>query len=374
MKILHIINHLAKGGAERLLVDVLPLYKKEEHEIKVLQLSDKHASSEYMSMLKEANIPVFSLTSGSLYDPKLIFKLKKFIQESHFDIVHVHLFPAMYWASLSFKLLKKKPVFIFTEHSTQNNRLNNVMFKPIDGFIYRSYDEVVVISPAIEDKLKTWVPAPNKLKLIRNGVNTSHFKNAVIYDRSFFENEFSIPPDAVILLMTARFLYPKDHVTVVDTLKYLPSNYHIIFAGEGEGKDNVQQHSTSLGFENRIHFAGFRTDVPSLMKSVDFNILASKYEGMSGVTLEALAAGKPFLGSNVPGINDVVPDERFLFQDGNPQYLAEKISEIVLNKSLKDQIVKDGLDFVSKFDVSIMIEKHLELYNQIILNKGKRVK
>lgn len=366
MKILHVINNLNKGGAERLLVDILPLYKNTEAEITLLQLSSKFSSSEYLELLAGKQVKVDSLSIGSLYSPALIFKLRSFISRNNFDVVHVHLFPSMYWVSFAAKLLSKRPVFVFTEHSTQNNRLNNKLFQPVDRFIYKSYDSIIAISEAISLKLKAWTGTPNKVELIRNGINTSYFSIAAVYDRSFFVKEFSIPEEATILLMTARFLYPKDHLTVVKALQQLPAGFHVIFAGEGANKEDVEQYVQNNGLQNKVHFAGFRTDVPSLMKSVDMNILSSRYEGMSGVTLEALAAGKPFLGSDVPGINDVVPDKKFVFEAGNETDLAQRIQEILSSEKVKQQMINDGIAFAKQFDVSIMIEKHIALYSRLI--------
>jgi glycosyltransferase involved in cell wall biosynthesis len=372
MKVLHVINNLNKGGAERLLVDILPLYRDTEADVSVLQLSSKASSLEYLNLLTSRQVKVFSLGNGSLYNPLLILKLRSFIRKNKFDIVHAHLFPTMYWISLAFRLLgRNRPVLIFTEHSTQNNRINNPVLRPVDRFIYKKYDSVIAISEAIAAKLKAWMGNAPPVALIRNGVNTDHFSKASAYDAAFFSREFSIPEPAVKILMTARFLYPKDHLTVVKAIKLLPLNFHVIFAGEGAERAGVEQWVNDNGLNERVHFAGFRTDIPALMKSVDLNVLSSRYEGMSGVTLEALAAGKPFLGSDVPGINDVVPDNRFVFESGNENHLAAQAEHVLNNEKVKQQMVSEGLKFAQLFDVSIMIAQHIALYKQQILDKKR---
>ena len=365
MRILHIINNLNKGGAERLLVDNLPMYLKAGVHVEVLQLSGLHSEPQYVKILQDSGVICHSLAQSSLYNPTLVLKLTKFLSKNKFDIAHVHLFPAMYWVAIASKFLSKKPVLVFTEHSTQNKRSKNSLLKPVEKFIYKSYDRVIAISEQIQDRLVKWTGIPGKIKVIRNGVDTIRFQKAQKYDNLFWESEFSVPPRSVKLLMTARFSYPKDHATIVRALSKLPENHFLILVGEGPNKEEIKALSEEYGLGDRVIFAGFRNDVPSLMKSTDINILSTEYEGMSGVSLEAMASGQPFLGSDVPGINDLVPDSRYLFEAGNSEVIAKKVISIVSNPDLKTSMISDGLSHAAKFDINYTLKNHLELYSDI---------
>ncbi|HEV7380779.1 MAG TPA: glycosyltransferase [Dyadobacter sp.] len=366
MLILHVINNLNKGGAERLLVDNLPLYKSAEINVEVLQLSKQNSEPTYLELLQANGVKCHHLSSGILYNPLLIFKIVSFLTKNKFDIVHVHLFPALYWIAVASWFLPKKPKLIFTEHSTQNKRSKNSLLRPIERVIYGSYDHVVAISEQIRLKLNSWTQTPAKIELIRNGVNTKKFTDATSYDDNYFNEFFSIQKNSVKLLMTARFSYPKDHVSLVKAVSLLPENYYLILVGEGPNRQKVEELSRELGLSGRIVFAGFRNDVPSLMKSVDFNILSTEYEGMSGVSLEALASGTPFLGSDVAGVNDLVPDERYLFPAGSANEIAKKIQSIMNSPGMSESMRKDGLEHARNFDISIHIRKHRALYFGII--------
>lgn len=366
MHILHIINNLNKGGAERLLVDNLPLYKEAKINVEILQISNKNSEPTYIKLLQKGGVNCHHLSTGSLYNPILIIKLIRFLTAGKFDVVHVHLFPALYWVAIASWLIQRKPKLIFTEHSTQNKRSKNSLFKPVERIIYRSYDQIIAISDQIQQKLVNWTLVSEKIRLIRNGVDTEKFTNANRYDGSYFYESFSIPEDAVKILMTARFSYPKDHITLVSALSQLPDNYYLILVGEGPNKLTVEQHARQVGIHHRLIFAGFRNDIPSLMKSVDLNILSTEYEGMSGVSLEALASGTPFLGSDVPGINDLVPDSRYLFNTGVAEDLAQKIREVIEDDSLNTLMRKDGVKHALDFDVSINIREHLALYSKAV--------
>ena len=101
MKIVHIINNFASGGAEKLLLDTIPLYREKGIEVDLLLLNGK--PSPFMNALKEKGCcSIYSLGLNSEYNPIQVFKLVPFLKK--YDIAHVHLFPSQYWAVLA-KLL-----------------------------------------------------------------------------------------------------------------------------------------------------------------------------------------------------------------------------------------------------------------------------
>lgn len=365
MRILYVINNLNKGGAERLIVDSLPLFKKRGIDVTVLQLESKSSEHAYIDELRSNNIEVFSFNPHSLYNPILALRLRKFFKHGQYNLIQVNLFPAMYWAAIA-KAIGGTSKLIFIEHSSGNKRLTKCFYRPFDRLVYSAYHKVIAVSPVIYEKLKKWIGTDKSLELIRNGVNIAKFQDAESYNRGQLTRNYELPNDCRILMMTARFADPKDQITVVNSLKCLPQNYHIFFTGDGQRMEEVRQHCIKNGVQERVHFLGFRTDVSNLMRSVDFNILSSRYEGMSGVTLEALAVKRPFLGTDVNGINDLVPDGRFLFPYGNYSHLAKQILKIDNDNSYAQKMVTDGSDFVKQFDIGIMIDKYIDLYKRVL--------
>jgi hypothetical protein len=126
MKIVHIINSLASGGAEKLLLDTLPIYREKGIEVDLLVLNG--ASSPFMQVLKETGCSIYSLGLKSVYNPIQIFKLIPFLKK--YDIAQVHLFPSQYWVVLAKILSFSKIKLILTEHNSTNPRLENQMKFP----------------------------------------------------------------------------------------------------------------------------------------------------------------------------------------------------------------------------------------------------
>ena len=109
------------------------------------------------------------------------------------------------------------------------------------------------------------------------------------------------------------------------------------------------------------------------MSHTDLNILSSNKEGLSGVTLESLASEKPFIGSDVEGINDIVPDKTFLFRRGDAEELKNKILEISSNKELQQRMVRLGQEHVQQFDIQNMANSYLKFYSEKLEEYGKAV-
>src|SRR5690554_5088814 len=136
MRVLQIINSLNTGGAEKLLLDSLPLYEKKNVRVDILILQKKQTPFlEQLQTNFKGNI--FFSTVKSLYNPRQIRIVRKYIK--NYDIVHAHLFPSMYWVALAKNFSKRFPILIFTEHNTENRRINNPVFRILDKFIYSKY-------------------------------------------------------------------------------------------------------------------------------------------------------------------------------------------------------------------------------------------
>lgn len=358
MKILHVINNLSSGGAENLLKEIVPI-QNEINQVSILTLSNKN--NVFEKTLKECGVKVINTQiSNNVYNPLQILEICNIIK--NYDLIHVHLFPSLYWVALSNTLLfKLKKKLVATEHNTTNNRRNKIIFKYLDRYIYSKYDNIICISNETKKELSRWIDGDdNCLTVINNGINVSKFKNSTpVSKKSIFIN---YKENDILLLMVARFNAQKDHETLIKSLEILPSNYKLILIGEGKRLDIIKQMVNELELTNRVVFLGFRSDIDKIMKTCDINILSSHYEGFGLSALESMASGTPTIVSNVPGLSNIVGEGAILFKKGDYKDLANKILFISNNEDAYHEMCIKGYKESEKYDLIKMIKLINNIY------------
>lgn len=367
MRILHIINSLSSGGAEKLIEEILPLINKLEGvEAEVLLLTDEN--NVFDKNLKEKNINIQVLSKGKIRSPYNIIDIRRKIIEKKYDVVHTHLFPANYWTSIAFKLIfGKKPKLLTTEHSTYNRRREKSYFRYIDKFIYSNFDKIISISKQTQDSLSLWID-PNQRNLekfivIENGIDLSKFIEVKPYPKARINKDFN--EDLKLLCMVGRFSKSKDQATVIKSLENLSEDVHLLLIGEGELKMENEILAKEIGVESRVHFLGFRNDVNRILRTSDIIILSSYWEGFGLAAVEGMAAGKPVIASDVPGLREVVKGAGVLFPRGDSKELARTIDKLTKDKKEYEYISEACLRRAGHFDIKNMVERYVNTYKTL---------
>lgn len=362
MKILHVINSLNIGGAEKLIVETLPAYKANNIEVDLFLVQD--TNSPYLKELRELNCcKIFIAGIGSLYNPFKIFRIVPYINK--YDLIHVHLFPAQYWVVLAKCLRLSKTLLVFTEHNTSNRRIQNNKFKYIERFIYSYYSRIVCITPEVKKVLVDYTNLDkNRFQVIGNGVSLTKIQNAHILEKKKLND--SISESDKLIIQIAGFRAQKDQKTVIRSLLHLDSNIKLLLVGEGELLEDCKKLVLDLELKDRVLFLGMRSDVPSLLKTADLSVISSHWEGFGLAAVEGMAAGKPLLASNVGGLANVVEGAGVLFEKGNDVELASKIKKILSDDIFYNELVSLGLERAKKYDISNMVDSHINMYKNLL--------
>lgn len=352
MKILHVVNSLQMGGAEKLVHDLALAQKKKGVDVGVLML--KEANTYLYNDLIDAQIPVICLSKTiGLYNPIMIILLLPYI--SKYDLIHVHLFPAQYWVGFAKLLSFAKTKLITTEHSTNNRRMNHFILKYIDRFVYRyCYKFIVSCADKVKDVMLEKYNKANHIS-IDNGVDIARFNTALPYSKEML----GFSDDSFVICMVARFDYPKRQDLLINALPFLSNNICIVFAGGGDSKI-VEEVVKEMGLESRVRFLGIRSDIPQILKTCDVVALLSEYEGLSLSSIEGMSVGKPFIASNVEGLREIVNGAGLLVKNESEE-LAKAI-ESLEDKILYNEISAKCLERSKEYDLSIMVDKYHEVY------------
>ena len=361
MKVLQIITSLNTGGAEKLIIDTVPLYQQKGIKMDVLSL--KKNKTPFWNQLEKNSIgKIIGLTTGSVYNPLLVFKIIPYLKK--YDLIHAHLFPVLYWVVLAKWISFSKTKIVYTEHNTNNKRREKKLFQKIDRIIYSGLHQIITISLEVDNKLKEHLKGKEKdIELIHNGVDIQKFATAKAYAKADFFNK-----DCFILIQVSSFREQKDQPTLIKSLNFLPNNIKLLLVGDGHLKINCEKLVNDLNLQNRVKFLGLRNDVPSLLHMADISILSSYYEGFGLAIVEGMASNKPVIASDVPGLREIVKDYGLLFQQGNSKELADIVLRLYDDKEYYDEVADKCLNRAKEFHIEKMVNSYINVYENILKN------
>lgn len=366
MKILHIINSLFPAGAEKLLLDTLPLYREAGIEVDLLVLLDDDYP--FLKKLRELDCCIIYVLKNSknirhIYSPLNIIRMKRILRQ--YDIAHVHLFPAQYFAVFANLLNGNRTKLVFTEHNTSNRRLKNRFLKPIQIFIYKQYDRLICISDEISSIYQDYLGSFIDPVVIPNGVDIGKIFEAKKVESNLFLLKEENSTVSKFILQVSAFRTGKEQKVLIDALGFLGEEYGVVLVGIGETESEVKSYVARTRFKDRVFFLGARMDIPQLLKLADFIVLSSAYEGLSLSSIEGLASGRPFIASDVPGLRHVVSGAGILFKRGNSEELAKIIKELDEDECLYQSTVEKCIARAREYGIDVMIQKHIALYKQL---------
>ena len=348
MRILHVITSLRTGGADRLMVDMLPRMKAKGHEVDLCVFDG--VRTPFYEELGSKGVRVIPL-GHSVYSLVNLFKLIPLMRG--YDIVHSHNTACQYFVAIASLFLKCK--IYTTEHNTSNRR-RNIWWLMSDRWMYGRYEKVVCISELTKKNLLQHIgdSFEKKCVIIYNGI-----------DITAFANSSSPLSNGKKILMVSAFREQKDQKTLIRTMKELPSEYMLELAGGGEERliTECKLLVQELHLDERVKFLGVRTDIPALLNAANVVVLSSHYEGLSLSSLEGMASGRPFVASDVEGLRDIVGGYGVLFPHEDSIALANIIRKLCEDASYAKEVAVRCQARAKMFDISIMTQKYLEIYH-----------
>lgn len=351
-KILHVISSLETGGAQKLLADILESIK-DNAAVDVLVF--KNADSYLSKRIRTAGIHIINLNKRNT-DISIIRELRKYFKR--YDLIHIHLFPALYYAAIASMGLNIK--LVFTEHSTTNRRRYKQILRPIEKFIYSQYSSVICVSSQAAASLQEWIGLNTcNILTIENGVNLDYYKAPEIINRK------------KQIVMVSRFAPAKDQETVIRAMPYVNDDLSLVFAGDGETLDRAKQLVETLHLGQRVFFLGNCTDIRNLLWDSLIGIQSSKWEGFGLTAVEIMAAGLPIIATDVEGLRQVVADAGIIIPVGDEKTLAQEINHLYEDKSFYDMVQSNCIERSKAFSIKKTAERYLSLYNKLLDNGSK---
>ena len=146
-----------------------------------------------------------------------------------------------------------------------------------------------------------------------------------------------------------------------------------MIVGEGALKEKLKVESRKLKVEDRVVFAGFRSDIKEILATIDMLVMPSLLEGMPMVLLEGMAMAKPVVATQIDGVSEVLVDEKtgLLVPPENPARLAKAINDLLVNRDKAKQMgMAARRDAEERFSVEKMVDQTERVYIELLKEKG----
>ncbi len=227
----------------------------------------------------------------------------------------------------------------------------------------------IAISEAVRGVLLSDGIPEEKIGLAFSGIALDKFKHEKpIPD---FHDKFGLPSQALVGGCVAALADHKAHEVLIQAARIacrIVPHLHFLLIGEGERKTALMNLASRLSIRGNIHFAGFRTDVGRLMKSMDFFVLTSRTEGLGTAILDAMACGLPIVATRAGGIPEMVSDriDGLLAPVNDTRILADNMVEIANNQKLRSKLGKNAATSVKRFSIESTVDSTLSIYREVL--------
>jgi glycosyltransferase involved in cell wall biosynthesis len=208
----------------------------------------------------------------------------------------------------------------------------------------------------------------SKICVIPNGVDAERLSSAAPADLS----QFGIPPASRTLLFVGRLDPQKGPFVLMAAVRDLiprHADLQVLVVGDGPLRENLQSWVAKENLASRIHFAGRRDDVPSILKAAELFVLPSLWEGLPNVVLEAMAAGIPVVASRVEGISDLLINDRtgLVVPANSSADLAAAIERLLADPQHAQQMAHSAQRIAADgFAWSHVVDKYAECYSELL--------
>lgn len=387
VRLLKLIPVFAYGGTERQVVNLARTIDREHFD---LRFGCLRRWGHFLKDIEDCDIPVSEYPIKRLYGPHTLMqqiRLARDMRRSGISIMHSYNFYANVFAIPAARMAGV-PVTI------ASIRDQGMYVTPaqrcVQKYFCRFADCVQVNASAIRDWLIEDGYNPDKITLIRNGIDLSRFQHHVDGER--IRHELGVPADAPLVVMLSR-LSPTKGAEVfleaaVEIIRRCPQVRFLIVGEEGarerngivqsgnEYRQKLEKQAERLGIAERVLFTGYRDDVPELLSQAAVSVLPTlRGEGMSNTVLESMAAGVPVVATRVGGTPEIVEDDEtgFLVPPGDPDALARATLGLLNNADLAQRLGNEaGRRARNRYSLGHMVRETESLYSRLLEQKKCR--
>jgi phosphatidylinositol alpha-mannosyltransferase len=355
----------APGGVQTHIADLREYLVNKGHQVSVLAptANEETLPTWLVSAGKPISIPYNGAVARVLFGPAAFTKVKQWISENDFDLLHLHE-PGIPSLSLLACWAAEGPM-VGTFHVAAKRQKASFAIVPIMEPIIEKLSARIAVSEAARDTLRAHLDTD--AVVIPNGIYTKKMAGTIRPEWSQetlgFMGRFNEPRKGLKILI--------DALPIIS--RFIP-NIKVLVAGPGDEEEFLAQIDPQL--KNRIQFLGklSESEKADFMSSVSAYIAPNTGGESFGIILaEALAGGAAVVASDIPAFDALLKNGKYgrLFKSEDSTDLAKVIIDLLRNQSERDELSKNGREYAQRFDWDVVAEDIFEVYEMAIVGHDK---
>ncbi|MBP9070347.1 MAG: glycosyltransferase [Bacteroidia bacterium] len=386
-KILRIINRFNLGGITYN-VSYLSKYLPGEYETMLIGGPEEEGESSSLHITDSLNLkPVIikdlNREISLINDYKSYTEIKRLIKEFKPDIVHTHASKAGAIGRLA-AISCKVPVIVHTFHGhvfhNYFGKLKTAFYLTIERYLAKRSSAIVTNSNLLKKELSEsfQITTAEKIHVVPLGFDLAKFQTNQKQKRKDFRSKYKIKEDELVISIIGRLAPIKNHELFFDAIenitKQSSKKIKAIIVGDGETRQYLESYlknknlvyCSSADKNCVFNFIGWQKDVDQILAGTDIVALSSKNEGTPVSLIEAQAAGKFIVTTNVGGVKDILHNDCGFVSETDEEFKTLLLKAIEEHDAL-NQKAKAGIAFANEqFSYKRLVNDMDILYKKLL--------
>ncbi|MEY4949208.1 MAG: hypothetical protein RL698_1419 [Pseudomonadota bacterium] len=337
MRVAHVVCPDGMYGAERWILMLGRHLSRRGVELVLVTIGDSEGARDVHRHFETAGLRAIRLPFDAKLSPGAIAGLRRILRDEGIDVLHTHEFKSDVFGWFATRGLPVR--LVSTPHGWSSGEgLRITAYEVVGRNFLRGFDRLFPLSHGLEADLLARGFPRDRVQLVENAVDEEPL------EACWQERERADFAASGKIVFIGRVIEPKGVMDLVEAFARLPDRTAttLVVAGEGGAADAMRRRAVELGVAEAIRFAGYVADVPSFLRDADAIVLPSHSEGLPRVLMEASAAGVAIVGTDIPGIRDLVENEQsgLLVPARDPAALATAIHRVRSDAGLRRRLAR----------------------------------
>lgn len=347
-RVMHFLESGGLYGAESVVLNLSREMLKNDEYVPVVACIVQHPS-EQVALYDEARLYGVEAHKIVVNNWKFPIDILAFLMKSRalkIDLIHSHGYKASIIGFFAMVLLRTP--LLPTCHLWfwgKQSPLKFRMMTAIEIFLYRFFRVITVVSQPIKQTLVERGVRPERIHIIKNGINLDDFMPISAEERQRLRCECTLS-DVPVIVNLGRLTEQKAHVNIIRAAKVMKSkgmSFIVLIIGDGELRTELEQRIQECGVENEVRLLGFRNNARILLQVADVFLLSSLDEGLPMALLEAMASKIPVVATGVGDIPDLLAGKcGMIIPPNDIEAIVESVEMLMSNSIGRLELIRNS--------------------------------